>query len=49
MNLYERLRQSANTNPRADAFRIVMDKIRGVMVSTDQSPEMLERIIDPTL
>lgn len=43
---FEGLCQSANANPWGDAYRIVMAKTRGAIAPTEQSPQMLEGIIE---
>ena len=43
---FDRLCANANTNPWGDAYRVVMAKTRGATAPAEQSPEMLERIID---
>lgn len=43
---FEGLCQNANAIPWDDAYRIVMAKTRGVMAPTEQSPLLLERIIE---
>lgn len=43
---FEGLCQSANANPWGDAYRIVMAKTRGATAPTEQSPQMLEGIIE---
>lgn len=43
---FDGLLAKVNTNPWGDAYRIVMSKTKGVMAPAEQSPAMLERIIE---